>query len=130
MSASCSSSPAPNPDVCDVHLGGYGPRRSPVVALMAEGAAPQELFGLRQQLRCSSKELLEAAADRELERLDRFRMEALCMRADAAFLAEVDQRIAALQLARRQLAYLYIDQFAAGRAENDSEGRYGLQRPG
>lgn len=86
----------------------------------------ETMVELRQQLSCASKELLEAAADKELIRLSRLRDDLCCLTLDAVALEKLDARIEAMLTAKRQLAYVYIDQFELGRAENDYGGRLGL----
>lgn len=91
---------------------------------ISEHAVPTH--GIRQQLSCDSKEILERAAHAELRRLRRLRDEVVSLQAGAAVLGKVDAEIGRVEQAIRQLAYVYIDQFEAGRAENDQAGRFGL----
>lgn len=90
----------------------------------SEHAAPAH--GIRQQLSCDSKEILERAARAHLSRLHRLRDEVVSLQAGAAVLDKIDAEIGRVERAIRQLAYVYIDQFEAGRAENDQAGRFGL----
>lgn len=84
------------------------------------------LVCLRQQLSCDSKELLERAAAIELNRLRELRGNVVRLQAGSAALDRIDAEIACMELATKQLAYVYVDQFEAGRAENDLAGRMGL----
>lgn len=86
-----------------------------------------ELYPLRAQISCASKELLDAAMHRELAFLKRTRDELHNLRPGREVLEKVDGRIAETELALKQLLYVYIDQYAQGRAENDTYGRTGLQ---
>jgi len=82
----------------------------------------------RQQLSCDSKEILERAAHTELNRLKRLHNDVCWLGADSKVLAQLDAETAKVELAIRQLIYVYIDQFEEGRAENDRYGRHGLGR--
>lgn len=84
-------------------------------------------FYLRAQISCASKELLEAAAHRELVFLKRTRDELIALRSGREVLDKMNERIAQTELALKQLLYVYVDQFPQGRAENDTYGRTGLQ---
>lgn len=85
-----------------------------------------DTINCRQQLSCESKELLERAAQVELHRLRALRDDLFRLQAGPEALARVDAEIAKVDLAMRQLAYVYIDQFEAGREENNRYGRLGL----
>lgn len=81
---------------------------------------------LRQQLSCESKEILELAGATRLKRLRDLRDEVCALGVGVDVIDKVDAEIAKTELAVKQLLYVYIDQFAAGRAENDGAARHGL----
>lgn len=83
-------------------------------------------YPLRQQLSSDSKELLERAAHAEVARLAELRSNLFALQAGARAIDRVDVLIAAARRAINELAYVYADQFAAGRAENDRAGHTGL----
>lgn len=83
---------------------------------------------LRQQLSCDSREILEHAGLAEIERLRRLRGDVVRLQAGTPVLDRIDAEIARVELAIAQLAYVYIDQFEMGRAENDRSSRFGLVR--
>ncbi len=81
---------------------------------------------LRQQLSYQSQQLLEAAAQTELKRLRALQDELTGLQADEKLLHRVRSNIDRVLLAINQLNFVYIDQFEAGRTENDQAGRLGL----
>lgn len=83
-------------------------------------------YGLRQQLSSESLEVLERAADAELERLNRLHWEVVAVTSDAAAFARIERQAAAVRSAKAQLRYVFLDQFPQGRVENDAAGRSGM----
>lgn len=80
----------------------------------------------RQQLSSDSLEMLQRCVAVERSRLTRLHGESLPHRPSPQYLASIAADLRALEGAERQLRYVYLDQFEAGREENDRAGRRGL----
>lgn len=91
-----------------------------------------QAYPLRQQLSAANLSKLLVLAKTEAERLNRLKLEVLGLGGkeglDAAIMINqgIDAEVAQIENAMTQLSAVYCDQFAGGRAENDSYGRTGL----
>lgn len=81
---------------------------------------------LRKQMDADDLKVLERAADAELARLDRLHWECAAITRDPAIFKAVAEQAEQVRRAMARLRYLFIDQFPAGRDENDKAGRTGL----
>lgn len=81
---------------------------------------------LRKQLGADDLQVLERAANAELARLDRLHWECVAISSDPAIFRAIADQAEQVRRAMTRLRYLFIDQFPAGREENDKAGRTGL----
>lgn len=83
---------------------------------------------LRQQLSADCLERIQRCIGAERERLTRLHWSILPFKPSAETILAMQAEVAQLDKAETELTAVFLDQFEAGRLENDSKGRVGLKR--